>query len=112
MPEELFKSALVSVLFVVVPPPKVSTQLMGQLPGERVNPSFANKMVSVDYAGPVFIKAGSKQKPISQKAYIAIFVCLQTKSCHVQLVSDLTAEAFVTALRRFVARRGNLVILE
>ena len=84
--------------------PKVSTQLMGQLPRERVNPTFANDMVSVDYAGPVFIKAGSKRKPISQKAYIAIFVCLQTKSCHIELVSDLTAEAFVAALRRFVAK--------
>ena len=85
--------------------PKVSTQLMDQLPGERVNPSFANEMVSVDYAGSVFIKAGSKRKPISQKAYIAIFFCLQTKSCHVELVSDLAAEAFLAALRRFVARR-------
>ena len=64
-------------------------------------------MVSVDYAGPVFIKAGSKRRPIYQKAYIAIFVCLQTKSCHIELVSDLTAEAFVAALRRFVARRGK-----
>ena len=87
--------------------PKVSTQLMGQLPKERVNPSFANEMVSVDYAGPVFIKAESKRRPIYQKAYIAIFVCLQTKSCHIKLVSDLTAEAFVAALRRFAARRGK-----
>ncbi|CAB4026641.1 uncharacterized protein LOC110248986, partial [Paramuricea clavata] len=80
---------------------------MGQLPKERVNPSFANEVVSVDYAGPVFIKAGSKRRPIYQKAYIAIFVCLQTKSCHIEFVSDLTAEAFVAALRRFVARRGK-----
>ncbi len=87
--------------------PKISTQLMGQLPDERVNPSFANEMVSMDYAGPVFIKAGSKRRPTYQKAYIAIFVCLQTKSCHIELVSDLTAEAFVAALRRFVARRGK-----
>ncbi|CAB3993350.1 uncharacterized protein LOC110248986 [Paramuricea clavata] len=65
-------------------------------------------MVSVDYAGPVFIKAGSKRRPIYQKAYIAIFVCLQTKSCHIEVVSDLPAEAFVAALRRFVARRGKL----
>ena len=56
--------------------PKVSTQLMGQLRKERVNPSFANEMVSVDYAGPVFIKAGSKQRPIYQKAYIICYICL------------------------------------
>jgi hypothetical protein len=83
---------------------------MGQLPVERVNPSFANDMVSVDYPGPVSVKAGSKRKPTYHKAYVychTVFVCLQTKSCHIELVSDLTAEAFVAALRRFVARRGK-----
>ena len=55
--------------------PKVSTQLMGQLPKERVNPSFANEMVSVDYAGPVFIKAGSKRRPNLSKG-VHCYICL------------------------------------
>ena len=38
--------------------------------------------------------------------YVAIFVCLTSKAVHIELVSDLTSEAFIAALRRFIARRG------
>jgi hypothetical protein len=37
---------------------------------------------------------------------VAIFVCLAIKAVHIELVSDLTSEDFITALRRFIARRG------
>ena len=36
--------------------PKITTQLMGQLPSARVLPTFANKRVSVDYAGPFTLR--------------------------------------------------------
>ena len=67
----------------------------------------ANENVSVDYAGPLTIKVGAARRPTYCKAYVAIFVCLATESCHIELVSDLTAEAFLAALRRFVSRRGR-----
>ena len=87
--------------------PKITTQLMGQVPSARVVPSFANENVSVDYAGPLTLKIGAIRRPTYCKAYAAIFVCLATESCHIELVSDLTAEAFLAALRRFVSRRGK-----
>ena len=34
-------------------------------------------------------------------------MCLVTESCHIALVSNLSAEAFLAALRRFVSRRGK-----
>ena len=34
-------------------------------------------------------------------------MCLAVKAVHLQLVSDLTTEAFIAALRRFEARRGS-----
>ena len=38
---------------------------------------------------------------------MAVFVSLSVKAVHLEAVSDLTAEAFLACLRRFVARRGK-----
>ena len=42
---------------------------------------------------------------------LRIFVCLAIKAVHIELVSDLTAEALIAALRRFTARRGYPVLI-
>ncbi len=41
------------------------------------------------------------------KAYVCVFVALSVKAVHLELVSDLTTEAFLACLRCFVARRGK-----
>ena len=38
-------------------------------------------------------------------------MCLTVKAVHLEVVSDLTTEAFIAALRRFVARRGCLALI-
>ena len=82
-------------------------QLLGQLPRERTTPGAVFDHVGVDYAGPVYIKYGFVRRPIVIKAYICIFVSFSVKAVHLELVSDLTTEAFVASLRRFIARRGK-----
>lgn len=41
------------------------------------------------------------------KGYVAIFICFLTKAIHIQLVTGLTSDCFIAALRRFVSRRGK-----
>ena len=36
-----------------------------------------------------------------------MFVAVSVKAVHLDVVSDLTSEAFITCLRGFVARRGK-----
>ena len=38
---------------------------------------------------------------------MCVFVSLSVKAVHLELVSNLTTEAFIRALRRFIARRGK-----
>ena len=90
---------------------KPRPQLMGQLPLERINPGPVFDTVSVDYAGPLIIKYGYVRKPVLVKAYICVFVSMTVKAVHLEPVSDLTSEAFLATLRRFIARRGKTSLL-
>ena len=58
--------------------------------------------VGLDYAGPLLLKSGSVRKPTIAKAYVSVFVSLSTKAVHLELVTDLTTEAFIACLCRFV----------
>ena len=85
---------------------RAENQLMGQLPPSRTTPSAPFTMTGIDYASPFVMKRGNTRKPVLVKSYIAIFVCFATKAVHIEIVSDLTTEAFIAALKRFISRRG------
>ena len=67
------------------------------------------RLLHVGYAGPVYIKLGAVRRPTIIKAYVAVFVSLSVKAVHIEAVSDLTTEAFLACLWRFVARCGKPV---
>ncbi|XP_033311148.1 uncharacterized protein LOC117211419, partial [Bombus bifarius] len=86
-------------------PPPVE-YLMGDLPEARITESRPFTNVGIDYCGPFYIKERRDRNRRKIKTYAAIFVCLATKAVHIELVSDLTTDAFLAALRRFISRRG------
>uniref|UniRef100_A0A069DYA1 Putative bel15-i ag n=1 Tax=Panstrongylus megistus TaxID=65343 RepID=A0A069DYA1_9HEMI len=85
--------------------PKNKPTLMGNLPKERVNMARPFAVTGVDFAGPIFIRSGVR-KATKTKAYICVFVCFVTRAIHLEVVSDLTTNAFMASLKRFMSRRG------
>ncbi|XP_043502762.1 uncharacterized protein LOC122524512 [Polistes fuscatus] len=82
-------------------------QIMGDLPKDRLIPSRPFARCGVDYAGPFMLKRNKGRCNVLEKAYMALFVCFSTRALHLELVSDLTDEAFIAALKRFISRRGK-----
>jgi predicted ABC-type sugar transport system permease subunit len=41
------------------------------------------------------------------KSYLAIFVCLATKAVNIEMVSELSSQAFIATLSHYTARRGH-----
>ena len=65
----------------------------------------------MDYAGPLQLKLGSTRKPVIIKAYVCVFVSLSVRAVHLELVSDLSTDAFIACLRCFISRRGKPTLL-
>lgn len=87
--------------------PTMSEAIMAPLPSCRVTASRPFYHCGVNYAGPLTLRDGRRRNAKLSKAYISIFVCFATKAVHIELVSDLTSNAFIGALKRFVSRRGK-----
>lgn len=87
--------------------PKVSNAIMGHLPEARVRPSPPFFNSGIDYAGPFSIKDRKGRGCKVTKCYICLFICFSTRALHLEVVSNLTTEAFLACFRRFVSRRGR-----
>ncbi|XP_076246260.1 uncharacterized protein LOC143186468 [Calliopsis andreniformis] len=79
---------------------------MGDLPAERITPARAFSTCGVDYAGPVLIQERGRGR-VARKTYICLFICFVTKALHIELATDLSTDAFLNCLHRFISRRGR-----
>ncbi|GBN76559.1 hypothetical protein AVEN_152504-1 [Araneus ventricosus] len=70
------------------------------LPPDRVTDCAPFEIVGIDLAGPLFLKNEGKVR-------IVLFTCAVYRTIHLELVNSLSSDAFLLALRRFIARRGR-----
>ena len=85
--------------------PREINYLMGNLPETRL--SFVRPFLKegVDFCGPFFTKEHRHRNRTKIKTYVSVFVCFSTKAVHLELANDLTTDAFLACLKRFVVRR-------
>jgi hypothetical protein len=84
---------------------------MGNLPVERITPTYPFMQCGVDFAGPVLVLNRRGRGAKTVKAYICLFICFITRAIHLELVSNLSSDAYLLALKRFVSRRGKPVVI-
>ena len=78
------------------------------LPESRVHCSYPFEQVGVDYLGPLFVMQVFDESNDDNlyKVHVVLFTCAVTRAVHLDLVSNLSATAFIQSLKRFIARRG------
>ena len=82
----------------------VGRQKMANLPEDRVcpvEPPFSH--VGVDCFGPLLVRHGRS----TVKRYGVLFTCLAIRAIHIEVAHTQDTDAFIHALRRFIARRGQ-----
>lgn len=76
------------------------TTPVASLPSNRVKDAAVFEVTGIDLGGPLYLLD-------EKKAWFVIFTCAVYRAVHLELVSSLSTEGFIQALRRFIARRGR-----
>ena len=76
---------------------------MAQLPLARVHMGSVWSTTMCDYFGPLSVKRGRGR----EKRWVCIFTSLTVRAIHLEIAASLDTDAFIMALRRFIARRGK-----
>ncbi|KAM9364275.1 uncharacterized protein KZ484_010543 [Pholidichthys leucotaenia] len=77
---------------------------MSDLPVSRLRlqqPSFFS--TGIDCFGPMLVKVGCR----NEKRWGLLFKCLTTRAVHIEILSSISTDSFLMALRRFISRRGK-----
>ena len=81
-----------------------NVQKMSSLPAKRTEPTPPFTYVGCDIFGPFVVK--DRRSDI--KRYGALFTCMASKAIHIEMVDDMTTDAFLNALRCIIAIRGPI----
>ncbi|XP_055936594.1 uncharacterized protein LOC129966206 [Argiope bruennichi] len=67
---------------------------------DRIRDTAVFEIVGVDLVGPLYLKD-------EKKTWVCLFTCAVYRAVHLELLSGISTDTFLLALRRFVARRGR-----
>ena len=76
---------------------------MSPWPRKQVAKCAPFTYTGLDYFGSLYIQG----ERLKGKVWVCLFTCVTVRAIHLELIKDMTAEQFLLALRRFIARRGK-----
>ena len=79
-------------------------QKMADLPPDRVEECPPFTYCGMDCFGPITVKQGRKEI----KRYGLLFTCLYSRAIHIEMLDDMSTDAFINGLRCFMAIRGSV----
>lgn len=77
---------------------------MAALPEERMETTPPFTYCGMDCFGPFYVKEVRKEL----KRYGLLLTCMCSRAVHIEMLNDLTTDAFINALRSFIAIRGTV----
>ncbi|XP_052762426.1 uncharacterized protein LOC128205059 [Mya arenaria] len=87
-------------------------QLMADLPSDRLSPAPPFTYVGVDCFGPWnVVTRKTRGGQANSKRWAVLFTCLTIRAIHIEVIEEMSGSAFINALRRFIARFGNVQII-
>ena len=83
------------------------TQLMGELPKERLEPTPPFTNIAMDVFGPYYVK----DRRTELKRWGLLITCLYSRAIHVEILEDMSSDSIIQALRCFMALRGPVQVI-
>jgi hypothetical protein len=77
---------------------------MAPLPAERTKPAPPFSYVGLDCFGPFVVKDGRKEN----KRWGLLVTCMASRAIHIELLEDMSSDAFLNAIRTIISIRGNV----
>lgn len=88
---------------------KYLKQIMTGLPADRLTPTPPFTHVGVDAFGPDnVVTSRTRGGQANSKRWATLFTCLIIRAVDIEVVAEMSSFAFINALRRFIARHGNV----
>jgi len=81
---------------------KPETQIMGDLPAVRLQPTPPFTNIGMDCFGPFVVR--DRRSEI--KRWGLLLTCMYSRAVHVELLDDMTTDSLINALRSFICLRG------
>ena len=92
---------------------QTATQLMADLPPDRLAECPPFEHTGIDVFGPYFVYDGKRTRntTASKKVWVLICTCLVSRAVHLEMLPAMDTSAFRNALTRFIALRGTCKII-